>query len=80
MPAAVVSDVIAVVAPVATRGKQLNEITSTDGCNIARITDYENVTIARATHECLPVKPDQDARTSINFKRDVCQKLKTQSQ
>ena len=80
MPAAVVSDVIAVVAPASIRGKQLNEITSTDGCNIARITDYENVTIARMTHECLPMKPDQDVRASINFKRAVCQKLKTPSQ
>jgi hypothetical protein len=71
-----VSEVLEEVAPVAMRGKQLNEGSFQSGCNVGRFTEYENVGIMRATHECDPTSQDRDASTSINFKRDVCPKPK----
>jgi hypothetical protein len=71
-----VSEVLEEVAPVAMRGKQLNEGSFQSGCNVGRFTEYENVWIMRATHECDPASQDRDASTTIDFKRDVCPKPK----
>jgi hypothetical protein len=71
-----VSEVLEEVAPVAMRGKQINDGSFQGGCNVRRFTEYENVWIMRATHECDPSSQDRDVSTSINFKRDVCPKPK----
>jgi hypothetical protein len=72
-----VSEILEEVAPVATRGKQISTASFQSGCNVGNLTEYENVSIMRATHECDPSSHDRDARTSIIFKRDICPKPRT---
>lgn len=69
-----VSEVLEEVTPVAMRGKETNTFTTQSGCNVARVTDYENVSIMRSTHTCDPASHDQDVRTAITFNRDICPK------
>src|SRR5205085_716215 len=69
-----VTEVLEEVAPVATRGKEISDGSFQSGCNVARITDYENVSIMRSTHTCDPSSHDQDVRTAITFKRETCPK------
>jgi len=69
-----VSEVLEEVAPIAMRGKQINGSITFSGCNQFRLTDYENVSIMRSTHTCDPSSHDQDIRTAITFKRDICPK------
>jgi len=71
-----VSEMLEEVAPAAARGKQISSGSFQSGCNIGARTEYENVYIMRATHECDPSSRDRDARTSIIFKRDICPKAK----
>jgi hypothetical protein len=77
MSSAGVSEVLEEVAPIAMRGKEINTLTHESGCNVAHMTDYENVFIMRSTHTCDPSSLDQDVRTAITFKRDICPKPKT---
>jgi hypothetical protein len=67
-----VSEVLEQVAPIATRGKQISTSLTVSGCNQVRLTDYENVLIMRSTHTCDPSSEDQDIRTAVTFKRDIC--------
>ena len=69
-----VSEVLEEVAPASTRGKEVNSSVLVSGCNYARLTDYEHVSIMRSTHTCDPSSQDQDVRTAITFKRDICLK------
>ena len=69
-----VSEVLEEVAPIAMGGKQINESITFSGCNQFRLTDYENISIMRSTHTCDPSSHDQDIRTTITFKRDICPK------
>lgn len=71
------SEVLEEVAPVAMRGKEISDGNFQSGCNVARITDYENVSIMRSTHTCDPSSRDQDVRTAITFKRETCPKART---
>jgi hypothetical protein len=54
MSSEAVSEVLEEVAPVAMRGKQINDGSFQSGCNVGRFAEYENVWIMRATHECDP--------------------------
>jgi hypothetical protein len=74
MPSDTVTAVLEEIVPVAMRGKETNTIIHQSGCNVARMTDYENVFIMRSTHTCDPSSHDQDVGTAITFKRDVCPK------
>lgn len=74
MSSEAVSEVLEEVAPIAMRGRQINTSFWVSGCNEASMTDYENVSIMRSTHTCDPSSQDQDVRTAITFKRDVCPK------
>lgn len=74
MSSEAVSEVLDEVAPVAERGKETNTAVFQSGCNVARMTDYETVSIVRSTHSCDPLSPEQDVRTAITFKRDICPK------
>ena len=67
-----VSEVLDEVAPVAMRGKEINAAVLVSGCNEAHVTEYEDVSIMRSTHTCVPASRDQDVRTAITFKRDTC--------
>jgi hypothetical protein len=75
-----VSEVLEQTAPAATRGKEINTVFFVSGCNETRINDYENISIMRSTHTCDPSSNDQDVRTTIMFKRDVCPKQTKQPQ
>ena len=75
-----VSEVLEQIAPVATRGKEINTVFQVSGCNETRINDYANVSIMRSKHTCDPSSPDQDVRTTIMFKRDMCPKQIKQPQ
>jgi hypothetical protein len=68
------SQVLEEVAPVAMRGKEINSGSLVSGCNVARFTEYENLSIMRSTHTCEPSSHDQDVRIAITFKRDICPK------
>jgi hypothetical protein len=72
-----VSEILEEIAPAFKRGKQINDGSVQSGCNVGRFTEYENVCIMRATHECDPSSKNRDARTSISFKREICPKPKT---
>ena len=69
-----VSEVLEEVAPLAMRGKEIQTFLTQSGCNQSRLTDYENVSIMRSTHTCDTSSHDQDIRTAITFKREVCAK------
>lgn len=77
MSSDIVSGVLEEVAPVALRGKEINSASFVSGCNEAHVTEYENVSIMRSTHTCDPASHDQDVRTAISFKRDICPRPKT---
>jgi hypothetical protein len=72
-----VSEILEEVAPIAMREKEINAGVLVSVCNEARVTEYENVSIMRSTHTCDPSSHDQDVRTAITFKRDICPKPKT---
>lgn len=69
-------EVIEEVAPSAMRGNLIGNSRFQSGCNVGALSDYENVSLMRATHECDPDSPDRDASTTINFKRDIRPKQK----
>ena len=71
-----VAEVLEEVAPVAMRGEEINTVFVVSGCNEARTTDYEKVWIMRTTHTCDPSSLNQDVRTTITFKREICPKPK----
>ena len=75
-----VSDVLEEIAPATMRGNEILSGFHVSGCNEYRITDYENVSIMRSKHTCDPSSPDQDVRTTIIFKRDICPKQTKQPQ
>jgi hypothetical protein len=74
-----VSEVLEEVAPATMRGKEIFAGGSMSGCNVIHMTEYENVSIGRSTHTCDAWSHDQDIRTVITFKRDICPKPKTPS-
>jgi hypothetical protein len=71
------SQVLEEVAPVATRGKEINSAITFSGCVQTRMTDYENVFIMRTMHTCDSSSLDQDVRIAITIKREICPKPKT---
>ena len=72
-----VSEVLEEVAPIAMRGKEIFAATHQSGCNVVRVTEYENVYLMRSTHTCDPSSHEQDVRTTITFKREICPRPKT---
>jgi hypothetical protein len=75
-----VSEVLEEVAPAMMRGNEINTVYIDHGCNEVRITDYENASVMRSKHTCDPSSLDQDVRTTITFKRDICPKQTKQPQ
>lgn len=67
-----VTEILEVISPTAERGAQLNRILTFSGCNEFTILEYENVSIMRSTHNCLPVKPEREMRATVAFKRSAC--------
>lgn len=67
-----VTEILQDVAPSAMRGEEISRAVSVSGCDQVHTTEYENVSIMRSTHTCEPASHDQDARTVITFRRDIC--------
>lgn len=76
MSSEAVSEILEGIAPATERGKVDKAITMS-GCNAFQILEYENVSITRSTHNCLPLKPEQEIRATAVFKREACRKLST---
>jgi hypothetical protein len=72
MSSDMVSDILEEVVPMATRGKETSDFHMVSGCNNFDVTEYDNLSLTRSTHNCLPLKPEREMRASVLFKRDVC--------
>jgi hypothetical protein len=70
-----VTEILNEVAPSSVRGKETGKAITMTGCNEFRILEYENASITRATHNCLPLKPKREMRATVVFKREACRKL-----
>jgi hypothetical protein len=70
-----VTEILDDVAPSNARGKEISKAITMGGCNEFQIHEYENVSITRSTHNCLPLKPEREMRATIAFKREACRKL-----
>jgi len=69
-----VTEILEEVVPSRMRGKETGKTVTASGCNEFQIVEYENVSIMRSTHNCLPLKPEREMRATIGFKRDICPK------
>ena len=67
MSSEAVTEILEDIAPTDERGKVVQTIT-TNGCNEFQILEYENVSITRSTHNCLPLKPEREMRATAVFK------------
>jgi hypothetical protein len=77
MPSKDVSDVVEELAPVAMRGKEINQGSFQASCGGEQVDEYENVLILRTILACAPAGTDHDISVSIVFKRDICPKVKS---
>lgn len=69
-----VTEILEEVAPANVRGNETRKTITMAGCNKFQIVEYENTTITRSTHNCLPLKPEREMRATVAFKRDICSK------
>jgi hypothetical protein len=69
-----VTEILEEVAPANMRGKETGKTFTTAGCNEFQIVEYENMTITRSAHNCLPLRPEREMRATVAFKRDICSK------
>ena len=75
IPSEAVSEITEEIAPVAIRGKQINQGGFQSGCNaVVSGTEYENVVISRLLAPCDSPSRDQEVRATVSFKRDACPK------
>lgn len=75
IPSKAVSEILDEIAPVAIRGKQINQSSFQSGCNaVVTLMEYENVVISRLLAPCDSPSRDQEVRATVSFKRDACPK------
>jgi len=74
MSSETVTEILEEIVPAHMRGKETGKVITMSGCNEFQIVEYENVSISRSTHNCLPLKPEREMRATIGFKRDICPK------
>ena len=67
-----VTEVLEEIAPAGIRGKETGKISTLTGCNQCDIVEYENLSIARSTHNCIPSSPNRDTESTVTFKREAC--------
>jgi TonB family protein len=79
MSSEAVTEILEEVAPANMRGKETDKTITMSGCNEFQIVEYENVSITRSTHNCLPLKQEREMRATLVFKRDICPKQTTNS-
>jgi hypothetical protein len=73
MSSDVVTEILEKVVPLTSRGNEIGSMLTPSGPHQVRFTDYLNLSIMRATHNCLQLKPDCELRATVAFKRDACQ-------
>jgi len=71
-----VTDILEEVVPVATRGQEKYQFHMVSGCNNIDGTEYENMSITRSTHNCLPLEPERETSATVIFRRDICRSQK----
>ena len=71
-----VTEILEEIAPSNERGKELVSSITSMGCNESQSVEYENATIVRATHNCLPLMPEREMHATVAFKRDICRRSK----
>ena len=67
-----VTEVLEEIAPAGIRGKETGKSITMSGCNKVEIVEYENLSIMRSTHNCVPSSPNRDMRATVTLKRDAC--------
>ena len=67
-----ITKVLEEIAPAVARGKENGKSITMSGCNKFEIVEYENVSITRSTHNCVPLSTNRDVRATVSFKRDAC--------
>jgi hypothetical protein len=72
MPSDKVSEILNEVLPTSQRGRLLQDITFTGGCNSIRNTDYETVSISR-TIVCPSGGETGESSVRVRFKKSQCQ-------
>ena len=72
MPEADVTKVLDEVVPISSRGKLIKTGGFQASCGVGNLTEYENVSIMRATTACSRSSPNKDVGTTVVFKRDIC--------
>ena len=72
MSSEAVTEILDDIAPANVRGKQAGRMVTASGCNDFEILDYEGASITRSTHNCLPLKPEREMRSTVVFKREAC--------
>jgi hypothetical protein len=70
-----VNEILEELVPLRSRGGEGLIMITSMGCNEFRSTDYLNVTITHSWHNCLPLQPDREMRTTVVLKRKACQDL-----
>jgi hypothetical protein len=74
MSSEAVTEILEEIVPAHVRGNETGESITMSGCNEFQIVAYQNATITRSTHNCLPLKPEREMRATVAFKRDICPK------
>lgn len=72
MPSDTVTDILNEVLPPSQRGKLLQDITFTGGCNSIRSIDYETVRISRIS-TCSSKEEPGESSVQVRFKTAQCQ-------
>lgn len=67
-----VTEILEEIVPAAIRGKEISTAIVQSGCNESRTTEFDAVRIMRTKHTCDSASRDQDVRTAVTFKRDIC--------
>ena len=68
-----VTEVLEEIAPAGVRGEETGRTVTMSGCNKFEVVEYENLSIARSTHSCIPSSPNRDeTEAAVTFKRDAC--------
>ena len=76
MSSGAVTDILEEIVPTHVRGEETGRSITASGCNEFEIVEYENVSIMRSTHNCLPLKPEREMRATVSFKRSICAESK----
>jgi hypothetical protein len=74
MSSEAVTEILDEIAPPNLLGKETGKSLVNRGCNQVQILDYEDASIVRSTHNCLPLKPEREIRATVVFKREACRK------